>query len=163
MADLPAVTFSDLLQRPVETVEKLKSTRRQALRLRRRGSEDDLVLTTVERMSENHQILVLTVRVLRALMGNQDTRSQLLLELLPQVFPWTTFLPADGRAEFAQDLVDVMDASADLRVSAPVLTLIAEWRNTAEIYADPELLAILTSPERGDFGPVPRPNAEATD
>ncbi|TDD56326.1 hypothetical protein E1263_25475 [Kribbella antibiotica] len=157
MADLLEVTFSDLLQRPVETVEKLKSTRRQALLVRRRGAEDDLVLTTVAQTSENHQILVLTVRVLRAVMGNPETRSRLVLEMLPQVFPWSAFLPPRARDEFAQELVDMLDASAELRVSAPVLTLITQWRNTAEIYADPELLAILTSPERGDFGPVPRP------
>jgi len=160
MSDLQEVTFSELLQRPNETVEKLNASRRRALRVHRRGSEDDLVLTTVAKESDEHEILVLTVRVLRAVMANPVTRSQLLLEMLPQVFPWISFLPSDARVEFAQELVDVMDASADLHVHAPVLQLIAEWRNTAEIYADPELFDILKSPQHEDLGPVPRPDAD---
>ncbi|MFF1822213.1 hypothetical protein ACFVWG_33215 [Kribbella sp. NPDC058245] len=160
MSDLQEVTFSELLQRPNETVEKLNASRRRALRVHRRGSEDDLILKAVAQEADEHEILVLTVRVLRAVMANPVTRSQLLLEMLPQVFPWLTFLPSDARIAFAQELVDMMDASADLRLSSPVLTLIAQWRNTADVYADPELLAKLTSTERGDFGPVPRPVAE---
>jgi hypothetical protein len=160
MSDLPEVTFSELLQRPSETVERLKSSRRRAVRVHRRGSEDNLVLKTELREEEDHEILVLTVRVLRAVMSDPLTRSQLLLELLPQIFPWITFLPPDDRVAFAQELVDVMDASAGLRVPAPVLQVIIEWKNTAEIHADPELLAILTSTDRGDFGPVPKPVVE---
>lgn len=84
-------------------------------------------------------------------------RSQRLLDILPQIFPWAGLLPPEDRIGFAQELVDVMDGSADLGRPAPVLTLIRQWRNTAEVYADPELLAALTSPLHGDFGPVPRP------
>ena len=160
MAELQEVNFSDLLQRPNETVEKLKASRRRALRVHRRGSEDDLVLTTVAREAEEHEVADLTVRVLRAVMGNPVLRSQILLDILPQIFPWTKFLPPDGQIEFAQELVDMMEATADLGVLAPVLLLIDQWRNTAEIYADPELLAILSSPRGGDFGPVPRPTVE---
>ncbi len=160
MSDLQEVTFSDLLQRPNETVEKLKSSRRRALRVHRRGSEDDLVLTTVARESEETELAEVTVRMLRAVMSNPVMRSMYLLDILPQVFPWVTFLPPEDRIAFAQELIDVMDASSELGVSTPVLTLIAQWRNTAEVWADPELLAILRSPREGDFGPVPRPTAE---
>jgi hypothetical protein len=38
--------------------------------------------------------------------------------------------------------------------------LVAAWRSTAEIYADPELHAELTKPLDGDFGPVREPKAE---
>ncbi|MFI6827096.1 hypothetical protein ACIBG5_08345 [Kribbella sp. NPDC050241] len=160
MPELQEVNFSDLLQRPNETVEKLKSSRRRALRVHRRGSEDDLVLTTVARADEEHELAVITVRMLRAVMSNPTVRSQYLLDVLPQVFPWIKFLPVDGQAAFAQELVDVMEASMDLDIPAPVLQLIIEWRSTAEIHADPELLAILSSPRGGDFGPVPRPTVE---
>jgi len=57
---------------------------------------------------------------------------------------------------FAPELVDVMDASSELGVAAPVLTLIAQWRNTAEVWADPELLGILRSPHEDGLGPVAR-------
>ena len=160
MSDLPEVNFSDLLQRPNETVEKLKASRHHALRVHRRGSQDDLVLTTVQQATEEHEVVVLAVRVLRAVMSDPVLRSQTLLDILPRIFPWSMFLPSDARIAFAQELVDIMEASADLGTSAPVLTLIAQWRNTAEIYADPELLAILSSPRGGDFGPVPKPIVE---
>jgi hypothetical protein len=160
MAELQEVNFSDLLQRPNETVEKLKASRNRALRVHRRGSEDDLVLTTVAREAEDSRVVGLAVRVLRAVMSDPVLRSHSLLDILPQIFPWSQFLPPEGRVEFAQELVDMMEASADLGISGPVLVLIDQWRNTAEIYADPELLAILSAPRGGDFGPVPRPTVE---
>ncbi|MGW6196244.1 hypothetical protein ACWF0M_08855 [Kribbella sp. NPDC055110] len=160
MSDLQEVNFSDLLQRPSETVEKLKSSRNQALRVHRRGSQDDLVLTTAARAAEEHEVAEVTVRMLRAVMSNPAVRSMYLLDILPQVFPWVAFLPPEDRAGFAQELIDVMDASSELSVSAPVLTLIAQWRNTADVWADPELLAILRSPREDGLGPVPRRIAE---
>jgi hypothetical protein len=42
-----------------------------------------------------------------------------------------------------------MSASESLGNPAPVLQRIIEWKHTAEVWADPELLAILTS-DRGD-------------
>ncbi|MFG1818472.1 hypothetical protein ACGFIF_32235 [Kribbella sp. NPDC049174] len=160
MSELQEVNFSDLLQRPNETVEKLKASRNRALRVRRRGSEDDLVLTTVAQVTEEHEVVDLAVRVLRAVMSDPVLRSHTLLDILPRIFPWVQFLPPEDRVGFAQELVDVMEAGSDLGVTAPVLTLIQQWRNTAEIWADPELLAILRSPRKGDFGPVPRPTVE---
>lgn len=160
MSDLQEVNFSDLLQRPNETVEKLKASRHRALRVHRRGSEDDLVLTTADRAAEERDVVDLAVRVLRAVMSDPVLRSHTLLDILPRIFPWSMFLPPDARIAFAQELVDTMEASSDLGVSAPVLTLVTQWLNTAEVYADPELLAILRSPRGGDFGPVPKPIVE---
>jgi hypothetical protein len=160
MSELQEVNFSDLLQRPNETVEKLKASRRRALRVHRRGSEDDLILTTAERASEEHQLAEVTVRLLRAVMSDPALRSIYLLDILPRVFPWVTFLPQEDRILFAQELIDVMDASSDLGLSAPVLTLIEQWRNTSDVWADPELLATLRSPREDELGPVQRPSGE---
>jgi hypothetical protein len=52
-----------------------------------------------------------------------------------------------------------MDASSDLNNPAPIVQLITEWRQTAEVYADPELLASLRAGVFGDFGEVPEPTA----
>lgn len=157
MPELQEVNFSDLLQRPNETVAMLKSSRGRALRVHRRGSEDDLVLTTAARASQDGELIEVAARMLRAVMGNPAVRSHHLLEILPVAFPWIRFLTADDRVAFAQELVDVMDASEDLGSPAPVLQLITEWRHTAQIYADPELLAALRSEPVGDFGAVPEP------
>jgi hypothetical protein len=145
MAELQEVNFSELLQHPNKTVEKLKATRRRALRVRRPGAEDDLVLTTVARASEDGELADVAARLLRAVMSNPVVRSEFLLEILMQVFPWIRFLPDNDRLTFAQELVDVMDASGALDTPGPVLCLITQWRHTAEVYADPDLLAALLS------------------
>jgi hypothetical protein len=44
--------------------------------------------------------------------------------------------------------------------SAPVAQLIIAWQHTAEVHADPELLAVLTSDSGEDYGPVPAPGDE---
>jgi hypothetical protein len=159
MSDLHDVTFSDLLQRPNETVAMLKRSGSRALRVHRRGSEDDLVLTTALRASQDGELVDVAARILRAVMSNPAVRSQHLLDILPVVFPWIRFLTPEDRVTFAQELIDVMDASEELGTPVPVLQLITEWRHTAEIYADPELLATLRSESVGDFGTVPEPEA----
>jgi hypothetical protein len=60
-------------------------------------------------------------------------------ELLPQAFPWTHLLPVGDRTTFAREFAEVI-SSGD---PAATLQLIIEWRHTADIYADPELLAAL--------------------
>jgi hypothetical protein len=35
---------------------------------------------------------------------------------------------------------------------APISQLLAEWRHTAEVHADPQLYAILSQPHEGDHG-----------
>ncbi|TCN38781.1 hypothetical protein EV644_108176 [Kribbella orskensis] len=157
MAELEEVNFSELLQHPNKTVERLKATRGRALRVHRRGSEDDLILTTAARATQDGELVEVAGRVLRAVMSNPAVRSHHLLDILPQVFPWTRFLTTDDRVAFAQELIDVMDASEDLGSPAPVLQLINQWRHTAEIYADPELLADLRAETLDDFGTVAEP------
>ncbi|WP_179118491.1 hypothetical protein [Saccharothrix sp. ALI-22-I] len=77
-----------------------------------------------------------------------------------RIFPWVRHLPEAGREEFVVKLVEAMRSTAELDTNVPVATVIAVWKNTADIYADPELLAILTGPTEGDFGPVPMPVVE---
>ncbi|HEX5540882.1 MAG TPA: hypothetical protein VFX60_04870 [Micromonospora sp.] len=98
-------------------------------------------------------------RLFAALMKHDDRARTLLLEALPEVFPWVRFLPADDVQAFLTELVEVLRAVEDFDNIAAVAQLITEWRHTAEVYADPELLEILT---RGgdDFGPVPAPSAD---
>jgi hypothetical protein len=159
VAELQEVTFTDLLQRPTETVEKLKQSRGRALRVHRRGTEDDLILTTAARATQDREIVDVAIRLLRAIMSNPVMRSTHLLDVLPQVFPWVRFLPADDRVEFVREVIDVMSASVEVDSPTPVLQVIMEWRNTAQVYADPELLEILRSRAIEDAGDVPAPHA----
>lgn len=56
------------------------------------------------------------------------------------------------------EFVETAQAAAEINNVGPITQLLAEWRHTAEVYADPELHAILTSPHHGDHGPVPIPH-----
>lgn len=72
---------------------------------------------------------------------------------LTDAFPWTEHLKPEGVAEFEGELAAVV-TEGDL---VKVVTLIAAWRSTAAIMADPELYEELTTGELADFGPVPEP------
>jgi hypothetical protein len=100
------VTFTDLLQRPTETIDRLKASRRRALLVHRRGTEDDLVLTTASRSAQDDQLVEIATRLLRAIMSDPVVRSSHLLDLVPQVFPWLRFLPSGDRIEFPRPLTD---------------------------------------------------------
>ena len=72
-------------------------------------------------------------------------------------FAWAKFLPSDARDRFAQELTDTLLAAATVDVYAPVAQLVREWRATAEIHADPELLRQLTGAVQAAGDAVPRP------
>lgn len=74
--------------------------------------------------------------------------------LLLKAMPWSRSLPKDDLPTLATELAEAAASGRD----APerVATLIREWRATADIYADPSLLAALTTPI-DDHGPVPEP------
>ncbi|NEA34778.1 hypothetical protein G3I17_24420 [Streptomyces sp. SID13031] len=140
------VAFSEFLQRPTETIDKLTSSPRQALRIENGGGEDDFVLTTVSRAAQGDRLVKIAGDFLRAILSDPVLRSSQLVDLLPQVFPWVRYLPDGDQREFARELAAGWDASEDVGSPAFVLQLITEWSNTAHIYTDPELLMALSSP-----------------
>jgi hypothetical protein len=146
--------FSDLVNKPRETLAAMARSGARSLRLRRRDAED-LVLTTASRHEQDHTVVSAATRVIVAL-THTDGAEGLLLKILPGVFPWVRFLPAEDLPVFAHELVDTLRAVDDLDNLAAVAQLITEWQNTAEIHSDPALVAIL-SQEAGDYGPVPEP------
>lgn len=66
-----------------------------------------------------------------------------------QQFPWARELPLNGQEEFAAEI-----ARTPEHLLPPV---IAAWKSTAEVYANPGLYAVLIAPSGGDFGPVTPP------
>jgi hypothetical protein len=153
-----AVPFSELIQHPRETTNRL--TRTPALRLVRRNQED-LYLVRAERAERDAQVLDLTTRLLVAIIA-REPQERILRESVLNVFAWTRFLPDDAIGEFLTELVAVARASAEIRNLRPVAQVIAEWQHTAEIYADPELHRQLTREYSAadDLGPIPDPAAE---
>ena len=147
--------LSDLLNKPKATLARLASSRR--LLLHRRDAED-LVITTAERAAADSAVVRDTTRLFREMMRKDPAVMTLAVEVLPSVFPWVRHLPEDARREFAAEWLDALAAAGELDNGAAVETVVAAWQHTAEIYADPELFAILTREHDGtDYGPVPRP------
>jgi hypothetical protein len=152
----PKVPFSELIQHPNATVGKLEGTARRRLRLVRRNGED-LILESAERAEAESAAMSATTRLFVSLL-KQDEGARALLQALPDVFPWVRFLPKEAIQEFLIELVHTAHACAALDTMAPLEPVVVAWRNTAEIYADPETLGALTGPLAGtDHGDVSVP------
>lgn len=147
------VPFSELLHRPAATADRLKTVR--ALRLRRRDA-DDLALISVDELESETSVVTFASGVLTALLRSADR--ELLRRVLPEALPWVSFLPVGDVETMLDELVKVTRAASALDNLSPIATLLVQWRHTAEVYADPTLLAILTR-DHDDLGPVPRPEA----
>jgi hypothetical protein len=152
----PEIPFSDLVQKPTDTVAQLTATRRQTLRLRRRDAED-LTLTTASRAEQEHTVVSAATRMFVALMRHDEAARSLLVDVIPEAFPWVRFLPTQDVRAFVLELVETLRAADALDNPAPVVQVIAAWQHTAEVHADPELARIHLL--EGDLGPVPAPAA----
>ncbi|WP_338897773.1 hypothetical protein WBG99_21065 [Streptomyces sp. TG1A-60] len=89
---------------------------------------------------------------LAAMARREPGSMELLLDILPDAFPWVRFLPEPDLHAFAVELVDTMRAADSLGNSASVAQLLIAWQHTAEVCSDPELLAALTRDHGEDYG-----------
>ncbi|UNO41531.1 hypothetical protein [Streptomyces sp. MST-110588] len=157
-AESAAVNFSELVNKNKQTLARLQESPR--LLLHRRDGED-LVLTTAARAEQDQTVVSAATRMLAALARREPGSMELLLDILPDAFPWVRFLPETDVHAFAVELVDTMRAADSLGNSASVAQLLTAWQHTAEAYSDPELLAALTQDHGEDYGPVPDPRGVA--
>jgi hypothetical protein len=151
------VNLSELLNKPKATLARLASSRRLVLR---RRDDEDLVLTTAERAAQDTAVVRDTTRLFAEMMRRDPAVMTLAVQVLPAVFPWVRHLPENAWPEFAAEWLDTLRAAADLDNNAAVEGVVAAWKSTAEIYADPVLYAIATrdlDEDEADYGPVPRP------
>lgn len=146
------VPFSELLHHPAATARRLEAVR--ALRLRRRDASD-LALIRADQLAQDSTVVDFTARLLAALVRTENTAA--LRQALPDALPWSVFLPEDDVEAMLGELVDTARGAAALENLAPIALLLAQWRHSAEIYADPALHAALTREPDGDLGPVPVP------
>jgi hypothetical protein len=146
------VPFSELLHHPAATAERLDAVR--ALRLRRRDASD-LALMRIEQLERDESVVEFTIRLLAGLVRSENVA--VVRRLLPDAVPWVTFLPEADIDAFVAELVTVAQGATELGNLAPVAVLLTQWRHSAEIYADPVLLEILTKEPEGDIGPAPAP------
>lgn len=152
VADYEDVPFSELLHHPAATADRLSRVR--ALRLRRRDA-GDLALMRVEQLEQDGTVIDFAARLLAGLIRSGNAVA--VREVLPEALPWTAFLPDDDFGEFVAELASVVRGAAELDNFAPVAVLLAQWRHTAEVHADPTLRELVTREPEGDLGPVPEP------
>jgi hypothetical protein len=62
---------------------------------------------------------------------------------------WVSFLPEADVDVFLTELVTVAQGAVELGNLAPLAVLLTQWRHSAEGYADPALLEILTTAPEG--------------
>lgn len=144
--DLP---FSEFLHRPGAATDRLEVVR--ALRLRRRDA-DDLALMRAEQLDRDGVVVDFTARLLAGLVRSQPAEA--VRQVLVEALPWVMFLPEADVDQLLAELVTVAQGAASLANLSPVAVLLAQWRHTAEVYADPVLLEILNREPEGDFGPA---------
>lgn len=149
-----AVNFSELVNKNKQTLARLRESPR--LLLHRRDGED-LVLTTAARAEQDQTVVSAATRMLAAMARREPGSMELLLDILPDAFPWVRFLPEPDVHAFAVELVDTMRAADSVGNSASVAQMLIAWQHTAEVRSDPDLLDALTMDHDADYGPVPDP------
>ncbi|KUF19724.1 hypothetical protein [Streptomyces silvensis] len=152
-----AVNFSELVNKNKQTLARLRESPR--LLLHRRDGED-LVLTTAVRAEQDQTVVSAATRMLAAMARREPGSMELLLDILPDAFPWVRFLPEADVHAFAVELVDTMRSADSVGNSAAVAQLLVSWQHTAEVHSDPELLAALTRDHDADYGRVADPRED---
>jgi uncharacterized protein DUF6247 len=142
--------FSEFLRDPNDVVAALAKS---DVLLRRRGAPT-LRLSQASRDELRDAIHGAMARVLRNLAEHNRPAFR---EALVEGFPWVTLLPEADRTSFVRELTDSLLASEDLQNFVPVGQVIREWRNTAEIHADPELAKSLREPIERVHGKQAKP------
>ncbi|GCD44778.1 hypothetical protein [Streptomyces paromomycinus] len=152
--DAAAVNFSELVNKNKQTLDRLRDS--PHLLLHRRDGED-LVLTTAARAEQDRTVVSAATRMLAAIARHEPGRTGLLLDILPDAFPWVRFLPDPDAHAFAVNLVDTMRAADSVGNTASVAQALTAWRHTAEAHSDPHLLAASSRNHEADYGAAPDP------
>jgi hypothetical protein len=142
--------FSDLLRHPRQVAEEVQDS---DVVLRRRD-EPDLRLTLAEREAARARAFASLGRTLRNLALHHP---KVLSGALADAFPWLEFLPQSDRELFVDEFSRLIAAAAELDNYAGLSQLVAEWRATAEVQADPRLARRLRRPVHAEGGPVQAP------
>jgi hypothetical protein len=142
-------TLTDFLHRPARVLKKVG---KEDVVLRRRGKPSirlSLETRQASTAAASAAVLARAEEAASILSAALDVVSELpgrLPELLARRYAWIRFLPADGRATFAREYVETLQACASIGNTARLDEMLCAWKATAEIYADPALFAKLTGP-----------------
>ena len=127
------------------------------VRVRRRDGAA-LLLTRDDRANSTAEGAVAAARALRTLLEHVDPQTA--AAALLDEFSWADFLPEHDRVQFVTDFVRAFQACAEIGQWTLLSQTVREWKTTAAIHADPELVKQLSEPLDGDFGPIADPTAD---
>lgn len=123
--------------------------------LQRRDGED-LYLALRSRERGIRESLGVLARIVRAALHDVGTRGAV-AKWLAEELPWTSFLPESDRKNFLADFARTSAACVEAEVYEPLIRTLESWKATAEVYANPALLAVLTEKHKGPPVPLSRP------
>ena len=125
-------SFSDLLRHPNDVAADLDA----ADVVLRRRDEPDLRLSLADREAERSDVFRLLARSFR----NLAIHSPVVLEAaVLDAFSWAEFLPAKDRRAFLEEFSRTLIAAAQMDTYVALTQVVREWRDTAEVHADPAL------------------------
>ena len=142
--------FSDFLRKPKEVAKELA---RGDVILQRRDGPDMRVALADRWAAQTSAVSVLA----GALRHFGQAELEKLAGTLVDSLPWVGFLPGKDRIEFAHELIACLEASASVDNFAPFGEFLEDWRNTASLWADPDLASDLLTALPGDGGRTERP------
>jgi hypothetical protein len=119
-----------------------------------RRDEEDLVLTSQHRAAAREEGLAVTIHLVREVVSSQP---ELLTSLFSSEFPWLKWLPADDRSTASEELLAELEACASTGILDPFVRTMREWRETAMIWSDPELVRRLQGSFTSDGTEIARP------
>jgi hypothetical protein len=133
-------TLTDFLRDPNSIVEQLD---RRDVVLHRRNAAD-LHLSLRSRVESDDEAVGFLARLLARVLADDAMRGRL-AEAVATI-PWVSFLPADERAVFVDEVVRTAEGAAELGSMAALAQVLIEWKAAAAIHADPTLAIELKRP-----------------
>jgi hypothetical protein len=147
-----AKTLTDFLRQPKPILKKLA---KEDVVLRRRGGTS-LRLSLDTRAAASSTGTEIAASLLADLVRVPQVPDSL-ARLLAARFPWMKFLAKDARQAFVHEFIETVQACASVGNSAALDEVIAAWKSTAAIYADPKLAVELKRPLPATHTKVSRP------
>ena len=135
--------------------EVLGDVERWDVIIRRRDGED-LYIKLDSRESSQRDVIGLLARLL-IVAGNEPKAAKRMVNEVAALLPWTSFLPADERQQFVTDLVIKAAGCVAIDNFEPLEEHFWRWEATAEVYANPEIMAKLNREPTGPPVPLKRP------
>lgn len=112
--------------------------------LRQRAGRPSWVLETESRVQATAEATDFVSAALAGL-AHDEVLVERFAAALATSLPWVAFLPEPDREAFIEEAADTLRACASIGRYTAFADLIADWRNTAEIWSDPALAESLSA------------------